>query len=486
MKKSIFAVLSIFTVFQINAQQKEIDVLDVFGGKMEELNWVYILNDGTIQLTGHKKVYKIDADGNKLGEPETMPPTISKSTSMTAERSQGSFYDRNVRYSRFGESIEFTYMKSDGPNEYYDVPMKQLKGVTGSGTAPKVADAHSQSSGVHMIDDNNAIYYASYVSRCDLSHPKQKFSSKNVYTFLRLVKINIKEKKTEEVYTCIDLVSETRDVYNDVEFQVLDDSNNDKLILGVRKCKSVLNASNEGFYYDLRESSKGVFEIYSLDLKTLELEKIQSVEIGVPEAAVAMNYAYYSDGIKLKWVEKIAGTQSYSLHMKSYRLNDEGTELEERTVHFPEEVVALVKPIPMSIVDYTDLNNKKWTFVQGNFVKSKRDKNPVPLIVMLDEEGNVEFKNGHKKHSIGEFAFYDPELDRARYLTLERDIAEEELDNLVKPLLNETKMNYMVKDSRFHIRKVGSEIIFVHCDYRGGGSGFTSRLTDFKMVIGKL
>jgi hypothetical protein len=146
----------------------------------------------------------------------------------------------------------------------------------------------------------------------------------------------------------------------------------------------------------------------------------------------------------------------------------------------------LINPIPMHIIDYTDLNNKKWSFVQGNFMKTKKDKDPVPMIVMLDEEGNVELKNGHKKHSVWEFCFYDNDLERMRFLTLENDIAEEELDNLVKPILNETKMKYLIKENRFEVRKVGSDIVFVHCDYRGGGAGFTSRLSDFKMIIGKL
>jgi hypothetical protein len=485
MKKSIFTILSIFTLFQLTAQEKVIDVLDVFGGKMDEFDMIYILNDGSVQFMNYKKVYKLDSNGNKVGEPETLPPTISKSTAITSERIGGFFYNRNIRYNRFGESIEFTYMKSDGPNEYYDVPMSQLKGVTSSGTYPKAIDVHSTSSGVDMIDDNNAIYYASYVSRSDKSHPKQKFSSKNFYTFLRIVKINIKEKKTEEFYTCIDLIPETRDVYNDVEFTVLTSDEN-TMTLGVRKCKSVLNTSNEGRSYNLREATQGVFEIYSLDLKSLELKKIQSVDIGVPEASVAMNYSYYSNGIKLNWVEKIAGTANYSLHRKSYRLKEDGSELEEHIVHFPEETVALINPIPMHIIDYTDLNNKKWSFVQGNFMKTKKDKDPVPMIVMLDEEGNVELKNGHKKHSVWEFCFYDNDLERMRFLTLENDIAEEELDNLVKPILNETKMKYLIKENRFEVRKVGSDIVFVHCDYRGGGAGFTSRLSDFKMIIGKL
>ncbi|WP_148235434.1 hypothetical protein [Fluviicola taffensis] len=485
MKKSIFTILSILSVFYAAAQQKTIDVLELFNGKFEGLDGVYILNDGTIQLTNMKRIFKLDANGNKLGEPERVPSTISNSTSPTSESLSGYFNDRNLRYNRFGESIEFTYMKSDGPNEVYDVPLKQMKGVTSSGTAPKARDVHSYSSGVQMIDDYNAIYYASYVSRSEKSHANQKFSSDKLYTFLQIVRINIKEKKTEEFYTCIDLVPETRDVYNDVEFKVLNQDEN-KLILGLRKCKSVMSGGSEGYYYDLRQSTKGIFEVYSLDLKSLELEKIQSVEIAAPAASVAMNYSYFENAVRLSWVEPITGTPNFSLHSSSYRLKEGGSEIEENTIHFPQEVVALMKPIPLPIIDYTDLNNKQWAFVQGNFVKSKKDKNPVPMVVMLDNEGTIEFKNGHEKHAAWDFAFYDNDLKRMRFLTLERDITEEEMDNLIKPILSETKMNYMIKDDRVVVRKVGSEIVFVHCDYRGGGAGVAARLSDFKMVIGKL
>jgi hypothetical protein len=483
MKKILITTLSILALFQLKAQEKEINVLNVFDGKFEGLDGIYILNDGTVQLTNMKRIFKLDADGKKIGEPERVPPTISNSTSITSESLRGHFPDRDLRFNRFGESIEFTYMKSDAPNEVYDVPFKQMKGVTSSGTSAKAANVHSNSSGVQMVDDYNAVYYASYTSKSEKSHGKQKFPSNKTYTFLQIVRINIKEKKTEEVYTCIDLVPETREVYNDVEFKVLHSDEN-RLILGLRKSKSVLRGGTDGYIYDLRESSKGVFEWYSLDLKSLELEKIQSVEFSTPATAFNMNYSYTTDGIKVNWVEPISGTPNFSLHCSTYTLEEGASEVEESTIHFPTDIVALMKPIPLPITDYTDLNNKKWSFIQGNFVKSKRDKNPLPMVVMLDEEGTIEFKNGHEEHSVWEFAFYDKELKRMRFLSLERDV--EGMGNLVDPLLSESSMNYMAIDDRVVVRKIGSEIVVVHCDYRGSGAGTATRLSDFKMVIGKI
>lgn len=463
--KTILTNTFIFLVGSLFAQNEVTDLSDILLEKREKISYnrIYIQEDGAFQLVTQEHFYKFDSNGKPVGSPEENRTPEASYKNGTSDPISGYSPKDNIHYDYDGNGHLTLYkLNSGSPNELIDISFPPLESV---------GNVLSKASGsIYFVDDENVVLVLGYAARSENSHKGAK-TPKGVYnSFIRVIKANMKTKKVEDSFHFIDKITGPAKQF-DVRVEINGLEGN-KVDFGVFVGTSV------GGEYEPKSKIQGTYQVWELDLETKEETKITEVVVKTSEKT-RFAYVHFGNGaVYSTWTEEIPKSNSFALF--SSQMNYKDGEWVESKVSFPADVVSIKFPgapiIPSSheMKDGTTVH-----YIQGDFAKTKQDKTIRNRLVILNESGEVTFKDMHTNVQAWAFGYKDG--DKYLNYALENELTKEELDRLGEPLLKKSAMNYLYSDSGIMSRKVGNELMLVHYDWRA-----TNGKPDYMLQVTKL
>ena len=448
------------------AQNAVTDLSDILLEKRDKIdnNYIYIQEDGSFQLITKEHFYKFDSNGKPVGSPEENKTPEGSYKNGVADPMSGYIEKYDILYDYDGNGhMTFYKLNSNSPNELTSISFPALESVSSvmGGTV---------SSSIHFIDEENVIMVHGFVASSQNSHKGAKTPKGSYSSFIRVIKANLKTKKVEESYHFIDKIV-TSGKCNDIKVQI-NNIEKDKVSFGVFAGNSI------GGEYEPKNKIQGTYQLWELDLNSKEESKIAEVPVKTTEKT-RYSYVFFGDKIVYTvWTEEIPKENSYALFTSVSHYKD-GEWVEEK-VNFPSDVVSIKFPgAPLIVSDYTMKDGKKVHYIQGDFAKTKQDKTIKNRLVILNDAGEMTFKEMHS--NVEAWAFGYLEGDKQVNYALEKELTKEELDRLGEPLLKKSAMNYLYTGSGIMSRKVGNELILVHYDWRA-----TNGKPDYMLQVTKL
>jgi hypothetical protein len=463
--KTILTNTFIFLVGGLFAQNAVTDLSDILLEKRDKIaeNHIYIQQDGSFQLITQEHFYKFDSNGKPVGTPEENKTPESSYKNGTSDPLAGYLASKEIYYNYNGNGHLTLYkLNSGSTNELTDISFPPLESV---------GNVLSESSGlIHFVDDENVVLILGYAARSGNSHKEAK-TPKGVYnSFIRVIKANIKTKEVEDSFHFIDKITgpaKQNDIR--VEINALKDN---KVNFGVFVGVSV------GAQYEPKSKIQGTYQLWELDLESKEETKISEVEVKTSEKT---RYAYIffgNSGFYSVWTEEILKSNNFALFASS--VGYKNGEWSESKVSFPADIISIKFPgAPIIPSNHEMKDGSTVYYIQGDFAKTKQDKTVRNRLVILNDAGEVTFKDMHTNVDAWSFSYKDG--DKLTNYVLDNELTKEELDRLGEPLLKKSAMNYLYKGSGISSCKVGNELMLVHYDWRA-----TNGKPDYMIQVTKL
>lgn len=446
--------------------QNTVDLSDILLEKRDKIdnNYIYIQKDGSFQLVTQEHFYKFDSNGKPLGTPEENKTPEGSYKNGVADPMSGYMKKYDVWYDYDGNGhLTFYKLNSGSQNELTSISFPALESVSN-------VTGGTGSSSIHFIDEENIIMVHGFVASSQNSHKGVKTPKGSYSSFIRVIKANLKTKKAEESYHFIDKIV-TSGKCNDIRVQI-NEIEKDKVSFGVFAGNSI------GGEYEPKNKVQGTYQLWELDLNSKEEIKITEVPVKTSDKT---RYCYMFFGNKIVytvWTEEIAKENSFALFRSIMNYKD--GEWGEEKVNFPPDVISIKFPgAPLMVSDYMMKNGKKVYYIQGDFAKTKQDKTIRNRLMILNDAGEMMFKDMHS--NVEASAFNYSEGDKNMNYALENELTKEQLDRLGEPLLKKSAMNYMYKGSGIMSREVDNELILIHYDWRA-----TNGKPDYMIQVTKL
>ncbi|MDF3028552.1 MAG: hypothetical protein K0S23_2859 [Fluviicola sp.] len=445
------------------AQNSVIDLSDILLERRDKIdnNRIYIQEDGSFQLITPEHFYKFDSNGKPLGSPEE---------NKTPEASyKNGLYDPVSGYNRKGDilydydgngHLTFYKLNSSSPNEFTSISfpaLESVNSVSGKG-----------SGSLYFLDDENVMMVHGFVARSQNSHKELKTPKGTYSSFIRVVKANLKTKKAEESYHFIDKISSGK--FNDIKIEI-NAAEKNKVSFGVFIGNSI------GGEYEPQNKVNGTYQLWELDLDSNEETMITELPVKTTEKTRYCYLFFGNNMVSTFWTEEIPKANSFALFASA--MSYKNGEWVEEKINFPEAISIKFPGVPLFVSDYTMKDGKKVHYVQGDFAKTKQDKTIRNRMVILNDAGELLFKDMHTNVEAWVFDYF--EGDKHVNYALEYELTKEELDKLGEPLLKKSAMNYLYSDSGVMSRKVGNELMLVHYDWRA-----TNGKPDYMLEVVKL
>lgn len=463
--KTILTSAFILLIGSLFAQNAVTDLSDILLEKRDGINdhQIYIQEDGSFQLITQEHFYKFDSNGKPVGSPEDNKTPESSYKNGTSDPMSGYSPKNNIYYDYNGNGHLTLYkLNSESPNEMTDISFPPIGSV---------GNVLSKASGsIHFVDDENVLLILGYAARSQNSHKETK-TPKGVYnSFIRVIKANINTKKVEDSFHFIDKITGPAK-QSDVRVQINGLEGN-KVSFGVFVGTSV------GGEYEPKSKIQGTYQIWELDLDTNEETKIAEVAVKTSEKT-RFAYIHFGDGsVYSVWTEEIPKSNNFALFYSSTTYKN--GEWVENKISFPTDAVVIKFPgAPIFPSSHTMKDGTIIHCIQGDFAKTKQDKTVRNRLVILNESGEVTFRDMHTNLHTWQFGYKDG--DKYLNYALDNELTKEELERLGEPLLKKSAMNYIYSGSGVTSRKIGNELMVVHYDWRA-----TNGRPDYMIQVTKL
>lgn len=463
MKKILISTF-ILMVGSVFAQNSVTDLSEILLEKRADIsgNQIYIQENGSFQLVTHSHFYKFDSNGKPVGQPEENKTPESSYKNGTSDPISGYATKQNMVYNYDGNGHLTLYrLNSNSPNELIDFSFPALESVS---------NVLSKSSGsFHFVDDENVVLILGYAARSENSHKEAK-TPKGVYnSFIRVIKANIKTKKVEDSFHFIDKITGPAKQY-DIRVEINGLEGN-KVNFGVFVGVSI------GGEYEPKSKIQGTYQLWELDLESKEETKITEVPVKSSDKT-RFCYVYFGTGVYTIWTEEIPKSNNFALY-KSFLTYKDG-EWSEKKTSFPADVISIKFPgVPLFPSDHQMKDGSMVHYIQGDFAKTKQDKTIRNRLVILNDNGEVTFKDMHSNVQAWMLGYSDG--DKSMNYALDYELTKEQLDKLGEPLLKKSVMNYVSTGSGVRSRKVGDELMLIHYDWRA-----TNGNPDYMLQVTKL
>jgi hypothetical protein len=447
------------------AQNSVIDLSDILLEKRDNIsmNQIYIQEDGSFQLVTQEHFYKFNSDGKPVGQPEENKTPKASYKNGTSDPISGYAVKQNMVYDYDGNGHLTLYrLNSSSPNELIEFSFPALESVE---------NVLSKSSGViKFVDDENVVLILGYAAHSENSHKGVK-TPKGVYnSFIRMIKANIKTKKVEDSFHFIDKITGPAKQF-DVRVKINGLEGN-KVNFGVFVGSSI------GGEYEPKSKIQGTYQLWELDLESKEEKKITEIAVKTSEKTRFAYVFFGNNGFYSIWTEEIPKSNNFALFSSSTGYKN--GEWVENKVDFPSDVVSIKFPgAPIIPSNHEMKDGSTVYYIQGDFAKTKQDKTIRNRLVILNESGEVTFKDMHTNLNVWAFGYLDG--DKSMNYALDYELTKEELDKLGEPLLKKSVMNYLYTGSGVTSRKVGNELMLVHYDWRA-----TNGKPDYMLEVVKL
>lgn len=446
------------------AQNSVIDLSDILLEKRDNIsdNQIYIQENGSFQLVTQEHFYKFNSDGKPVGQPEENKTPQASYKNGTSDPISGYAVKQNMVYDYDGNGHLTLYrLNSNSPNELIEFSFPALESV---------GNVLSKSSGViKFVDDENVVLILGYAARSENSHKGAK-TPKGVYnSFIRVIKANIKTKKVEDSFHFIDKITGPAKQF-DVRININGLEGN-KVEFGVFVGNSI------GGEYEPKTKVEGTYQLWELDLESKEEHMITEVPVKTSDKT-RYCFVFFGSTIYTIWTEEIPKSNNFALFASTSSYKN--GEWSENKISFPADVVSLKFPgVPLLPSSHGMKDGSTVYYIQGDFAKTKQDKTIRNRLVILNDGGEITFKDMHSKVDAWMLGY----LDGEKYMNyaLDNELTKEELDKLGEPLLKKSAMNYLYTGSGVKSRKVGNELMLIHYDWRA-----TNGKPDYMLEVIKL
>jgi|GEM_PF-6529748 len=430
MKFIFLAITFGLCISKAKAQGAVINVKELLGKGSYDAPGMLPTKDGGMLVSFSSELVLINPNG-KIAH-RTPNPITAKKYKYDLDQHQGYYSENDVFCLLMDGNYVFIKNYSTEKPELIEMKVPKLENLKGSiyKYDDKKADFNyyssrpSLSTVVKFLDNDHLVVARSYVSMSKNSHGDEVPKKNRYNSFVRLTYINLQSMEINEEYVLKDVFQIERDGENiEARINVLE-FKNDEFKIGVSSFnKKLIHPQIRGYKYS------GDYEIYTYNIKSKETKSLGKITIEPVQNSVYSSVESIDNGVSVTWTEHIGNSDNYSVKRTDYKILKSG-EVETTDYIFPEDIVSLLQPQVFGLFDYTSLKGTEYAVLAGNFVKNKRDKDPVPAYVVIDKEKNVEVRDRCEES----LSYFDSNRQANYLFDLEFPDQQELIAKLNKPL----------------------------------------------------